>query len=46
MAIGWTEIRNRATAFAKEWKDETSERAEAQTFWISSIMYSAFLADA
>src|SRR5260221_280509 len=29
----WPEIRNRATAFAREWRDTTSERAEAQTFW-------------
>ena len=27
------EIRDRALAFSKEWKDESRERAEAQTFW-------------
>lgn len=27
------EIRNNAVAFVHEWKDETRERAEAQTFW-------------
>ncbi|HXQ34426.1 MAG TPA: type IIL restriction-modification enzyme MmeI, partial [Anaerolineales bacterium] len=27
------EIRDRALAFSKEWKDEARERAEAQTFW-------------
>ena len=27
------EIRDRAQAFAKEWVGETSEKAEAQTFW-------------
>ncbi|MBA2491050.1 MAG: class I SAM-dependent DNA methyltransferase, partial [Gammaproteobacteria bacterium] len=32
-ALSWPEIRNRATTFARDWKDETSERAEAQTFW-------------
>lgn len=32
-ALSWPEIRNRATRFAKEWQDTTSERAEAQTFW-------------
>lgn len=32
-ALSWPEIRNRATKFAKDWKDATSERAEAQTFW-------------
>lgn len=31
--LTWPEIRNRATAFARDWKDATSERAEAQTFW-------------
>ena len=28
-----TEIRNNAIAFVHEWKDETRERAESQTFW-------------
>lgn len=32
-ALTWPEIRNRATAFAREWRDVESERAEAQTFW-------------
>src|SRR5205085_10529357 len=27
------EIRNNAIAFVHEWKEETRERAEAQTFW-------------
>ena len=27
------EIRNNAVSFVHEWKDETRERAEAQTFW-------------
>src|SRR5680860_1469018 len=31
--LSWPEIRNRATAFARDWRHETSERAEAQTFW-------------
>ncbi|MCL2308906.1 MAG: N-6 DNA methylase [Proteobacteria bacterium] len=31
--LNWNEIRNRATQFAHEWRDATSERAEAQTFW-------------
>ncbi len=31
--LNWTEIRARATSFAKEWADEASERAEAQSFW-------------
>lgn len=32
-SLSWPEIRNRATRFAREWQDATSERAEAQTFW-------------
>lgn len=30
--ISWNEIRSRALAFVNEWKDESSERAEAQTY--------------
>lgn len=33
MGISWTEINERAISFVHEWKDETYERAEAQTFW-------------
>lgn len=33
MPLSWNEIRDRAIAFSKEWEDEQSERAEAQTFW-------------
>jgi len=29
----WNEIRIRATDFAKEWANEDSERAEAQSLW-------------
>ena len=31
--LSWNEIRARALAFSTEWKDETSEKAESQTFW-------------
>lgn len=31
--LNWNEIRTRATAFAKDWAAEASERAEAQSFW-------------
>ncbi len=31
--LTWPDIRARATAFAREWTDGASERAEAQTFW-------------
>lgn len=33
MSLSWNEIRKRAIEFSNEWKDETRERAEAQTFW-------------
>ena len=35
MPISWNEIRARALAFSKEWEGETSEKAEAKTFWDS-----------
>ena len=31
--LSWNEMRDRACAFVVEWKGETSERAEAQSFW-------------
>lgn len=33
MPLSWNEIRQRATAFVREWSDAQRERAEAQTFW-------------
>jgi hypothetical protein len=33
MRLSFAEIRQRAIQFGHDWKDETSERAEAQTFW-------------
>lgn len=33
MPLSWNEIRGRALAFAKEWADESSEEAEAKSFW-------------
>ena len=33
MPLSWNEIRDRAIAFARDWQDAESERAEAQTFW-------------
>src|SRR3546814_16687190 len=33
MPLSLNEIRARARAFAKEWADVTSERAESQSFW-------------
>ena len=33
MPLSWNEIRSRAIAFSKDWSTETSERAEAQSFW-------------
>lgn len=31
--LTWPEIRARANAFVREWANDASERAEAQTFW-------------
>ena len=33
MPLSWNEIKSRAVEFSKKWEDETSEDAEAQTFW-------------
>lgn len=33
MPLIWNEIRNRAYSFVNEWQDETSENAEAKSFW-------------
>lgn len=33
MPLSWNEIRHRAIVFANEWKGETREAAERQTFW-------------
>lgn len=33
MPLALNEIRDRATAFAREWQDASSERADAQSFW-------------
>jgi len=33
MPLSWNEIKVRAIAFSKEWEHDTSERAEAQSFW-------------
>ncbi len=33
MPLSWNEIKSRALAFSKEWEDESSEDAEAKSFW-------------
>lgn len=33
MPLSWNEIKTRALTFSKEWQDETSEDAEAKSFW-------------
>ena len=33
MPLSWNEIRDRALKFSREWVDETSEDAEAKSFW-------------
>jgi hypothetical protein len=33
MPLSWTEIRDRAATFQRDWKNVTSEQAESQSFW-------------
>ena len=33
MPLSWNEIKHRAIAFSKNWRDETREDAEAKSFW-------------
>ncbi|HPY15233.1 MAG TPA: N-6 DNA methylase [bacterium] len=33
MPLSWNEIKSRSVAFSKEWENETSEDAEAKSFW-------------
>ena len=33
MPLSWNEIKDRALKFSKVWANETSEKAEAKTFW-------------
>ncbi|MEO8197171.1 MAG: DNA methyltransferase [Thermoanaerobaculia bacterium] len=33
MPLSWNEIRDRSVAFVREWSDESSEDAEAKSFW-------------
>ena len=33
MPLSWNEIRSRSLAFSREWANETSEDAEAKSFW-------------
>jgi hypothetical protein len=33
MPLSWNEIKLRAATFSKKWEDETSEDAEAKSFW-------------
>jgi hypothetical protein len=33
MPLSWNEIKTRAHAFSKEWRDVSSEEAEAKSFW-------------
>lgn len=33
MPLSWNEIRDRAVAFVREWENESSEDAEAKSFW-------------
>ena len=38
MPLSWNEIRDRSVAFSKEWKDESSEDAEAKSFWDALVL--------
>ena len=33
MPLSWNEIKTRAITFSKEWENESSEDAEAKSFW-------------
>jgi hypothetical protein len=33
MPLSWNEIKSRASAYSKEWENESSEDAEAKSFW-------------
>jgi hypothetical protein len=33
MSLSWNEVKDRAIKFTRQWANETSERAEAKTFW-------------
>lgn len=33
MPLSWNEIRDRSVTFVRDWKDESSEHAEAKSFW-------------
>ena len=33
MPLSWNEIKSRAIVFSQEWEHETSEDAEAKSFW-------------
>jgi len=33
MALSWNDIKDRALAFSREWSGESSEKAEAKSFW-------------
>lgn len=33
MLLSWNEVKDRAIKFSRQWAGETSERAEAKTFW-------------
>ena len=35
MPLSWNEIKDRALRFSREWQDESSEDAEAKSFWDS-----------
>jgi hypothetical protein len=38
LPLSWNEIKHRAIAFSKAWSGETSEDAEAKSFWDAFFM--------
>jgi hypothetical protein len=38
MPLSWNEIKDRSIRFSKEWETETSENAEAKTFWDDCLL--------
>ena len=39
MPLSWNEIRARALTFSNEWSNESSEGAEAKSFWDGFFKY-------
>jgi hypothetical protein len=42
MPLSWNEIKSRAAVFSKKWENESSEDAEAKSFWDDLLHYWCF----